>query len=95
MSPSSGWIASVNAEEVGIAAMELGAGRQLKGQPVDPAVGIVLHGKVGDETRAGSLLFEIHANDERQAEVAEQRVIHAYGLAEHPVPEPPPILEIL
>ena len=43
--------------------MELGAGRAKKGDPIDFAVGIMVHGKVGDRVEAGDVLFTVHAND--------------------------------
>lgn len=59
----SGWLKAVRAREVGETAVELGAGRAKKGDPIDFAVGIMVHGKVGDRVEAGDVLFTVHAND--------------------------------
>jgi len=59
----SGWLKAVRAREVGETAVELGAGRAKKGDPIDFAVGIMVHGKVGDRVDAGDVLFTVHAND--------------------------------
>jgi thymidine phosphorylase len=48
----------------------LGGGRERKEDSVDPAVGIVLHKKVGDRVAAGDLLATIHHNDDSRAERA-------------------------
>ena len=53
--PRDGWLAAVDAEAVGRAAMALGAGRVRKGDPVDPAVGVEFFPKVGDGIRAGDV----------------------------------------
>ena len=62
--PRSGFISQVHARIVGEASVALGAGRAKKGDPIDHAVGFVIHKKVGDKVEAGEPLFEIHANDE-------------------------------
>lgn len=61
-----GFVAQVNAVLVAQASLELGAGRARKGDPIDPAVGVMVHRKVGDRVQAGDLMFTIHANDDQQ-----------------------------
>ena len=48
-----------------IAAMQLGAGRATKEDIIDPAVGIVLHKKVGDKVAVGEALLTIHASSDQ------------------------------
>ncbi len=62
--PADGWIAEVHARRVGEIAVELGAGRAKKTDPVDPAVGIMVHVKVGNAVKKGQPLFTVHANHE-------------------------------
>lgn len=62
LAKTSGYVSNIVADEVGIAAMMLGAGRAKKEDNVDPAVGLVLHKKVGDRVEAGESLLTIHAN---------------------------------
>ena len=45
--------------------MQLGAGRATKEDVIDPAVGIVLHKKVGDKVDVGEALLTIHANSDQ------------------------------
>jgi pyrimidine-nucleoside phosphorylase len=61
-----GYITAIRCEQVGIASMLLGGGREKKEDSVDPAVGVVLEKKVGDEVVAGSTLCTIHFNSEER-----------------------------
>jgi len=64
-----GWIGEMVANEIGTAAMLLGAGRATKESTIDLAVGIVLKKKVGDQVKKGELILEIHSNSEQIDEV--------------------------
>jgi pyrimidine-nucleoside phosphorylase len=90
-SPQRGVLESVDAEEIGRASVELGAGRIRKDDPVDPAVGIVFRLKVGDPIEAGEEIATVHARSEDQAGAAERRLLGAMVLSDGPV-EPPPIV---
>jgi pyrimidine-nucleoside phosphorylase len=59
-----GYIAAIEADEIGMASFELGAGREKKGDAVDLAVGLWLNIKVGDYVEEGTPLLKIYANDE-------------------------------
>ncbi len=65
LAPRSGYVAKVDAREVGFTVVDLGGGRAKKGDPVDPAVGVVLaaRGKVGGRVEAGEPLLWVHARD--------------------------------
>lgn len=60
----SGFVAQVHPLLVAQASLELGAGRTRKGDAIDPAVGVVVHHKVGDHVQLGDVMFTVHANDE-------------------------------
>jgi len=64
--PRRGRVASVACRAVGHAAMLLGAGRETVDGRVDPAVGLVLHKKVGDGVEEGEPLLTLHVNDRRR-----------------------------
>lgn len=85
----SGFLARVNARIIGEAAVLLGAGRSRKSDPVDHAVGFIIHGKVGERIVKGDALFDIHAND--AAKLAELRISlqSAFGWSDEPVPTLP------
>ncbi len=73
--------ARVGARGIAQAAMELGAGRARKSDPIDHAVGVVLRVAVGDQVDAGAPLAEIHARSEAAATHAEQTVLSASSSA--------------
>lgn len=83
----SGYIAEITAEEIGIAAMMLGAGRVTKESEIDLAVGVVLHKKVGDAVQAGESLVTIHSNKEQVAEIME-KIYGAYKIVDEKVTAP-------
>lgn len=62
----SGYIAQVPADEIAMASFDLGAGREKKGDPIDFAVGLEVHVKVGDKVEMGAHLVTIHARKESQ-----------------------------
>jgi pyrimidine-nucleoside phosphorylase len=70
----SGYIASMQCEQIGTACVILGGGRERKEDSVDPAVGIVLHKKIGDRIAAGEPLATIYYNDESRAQRARQLI---------------------
>jgi pyrimidine-nucleoside phosphorylase len=89
MSPESGYLSEVQARSVGEAAVTLGAGRAKKSDPVDHAVGFVIHHKVGDQLQAGEPLFTVHANDEEKLEEAREAVLAAHHFSRQPVDKLP------
>jgi len=84
-SPSSGWLAEVRARDVGEASVLLGAGRAKKGDPIDHAVGFVLHHKIGERIEKGQPLFTIHANDPALHAEARQQALAAHVFSQEPV----------
>lgn len=66
---SSGVVSELIANEIGIASMMLGAGRQTKEDEIDLSVGIVLNKKVGDVVKEGDSLLTIHSNRENVDDV--------------------------
>ncbi|MGN1386872.1 MAG: pyrimidine-nucleoside phosphorylase [Bacillus sp. (in: firmicutes)] len=59
-----GFVKELIADEIGTAAMMLGAGRATKDSVIDLAVGLVLHKKIGDQVKKGEPLLTIHSNKE-------------------------------
>jgi pyrimidine-nucleoside phosphorylase len=83
--PRSGYLATVNAGEVGMAVVKLGGGRQKKGDPIDHSVGVIVHYKVGDLVQKNTPLFTIHANDEEKLAAARERVLAAHTFSDTPI----------
>lgn len=67
-----GVVANIVADEIGVAAMLLGAGRATKEDDIDLAVGLMMHKKVGDRVAIGDSLVTIHANRPDVANVMEK-----------------------
>lgn len=76
---TSGYVQEIVADEIGIAAGMLGAGRMTKESEIDLAVGLVLNKKVGDYVEKGDVLVTLHTNTDETAEV-EEKVKRAYRL---------------
>jgi len=70
----------IDARIIGETSVDLGAGRAKKGDPVDHAVGIVVHHKVGDYVISGEPLFTIHANSREKLELAKRLVLKAHRI---------------
>jgi pyrimidine-nucleoside phosphorylase len=83
--PRSGYLATVNAADVGTAVVELGGGRVEKADPIDHSVGVIVHYKVGDLVQKDTPLFTIHANDEAKLAAARDRVLVAHTFSDSPV----------
>jgi len=83
--PGSGYLQAVNAAEVGLAVVDLGGGRETKDEPIDHAVGVVIHYKIGQEVEEGTPLFTVHANDAGQLAAARTRLLAAVTLGTEPV----------
>jgi pyrimidine-nucleoside phosphorylase len=86
---SAGWVKVVDAQDVGESSVEIGAGRQKKGDVIDQAVGIMVRVKVGDRVEAGQTLFDVHVNDRKAFETVFQKLKTSVEISNEPV-EPPP-----
>lgn len=83
---AAGWVAEAEARGIADAALGLGAGRRRKGDPVDPAVGIMVRARVGDRLAPGDALAEVHARTPDAAAAAEARLREAFRLSDEAVP---------
>ena len=92
-SPLSGHVAAIDTEALGLAAVALGAGREKLDSVIDPAVGFVLHKKVGEPVQAGEPLLQVHFNDFTHLEGVKARLLGAYRIAQAPTPPRPLVHE--
>lgn len=83
-STKTGYLTAMQCEQIGTACVILGGGRERKEDSVDPAVGIVLHKKVGDRVAAGERIATIYYNAEAKAVRAKQLIETACTVAETP-----------
>ncbi|MBE6048455.1 MAG: pyrimidine-nucleoside phosphorylase [Clostridium sp.] len=90
-----GTISKIEAEAVGITAMELGAGRANKDSVIDLAVGIVFAKKRGDKVRVGDVLATIYANSKEKGEKAAAKLLKEIEISESYINEIPLIYNII
>ena len=88
--PRSGYVAGFGALGVGRAALALGAGREKKGDTVDPGVGVEVLVKTGDEVEEGQPVACVYGS--RGAERAEDLILSSLKVSDEPVRRPPVIL---
>jgi len=89
---SDGYVASIDALAVGIASVELGAGRLRKEDRVDPAAGLVIEAQVGARVKRGDALVTVHAGTKEQVANVTERLQHAWRLSPSAVKRPPHVL---
>ncbi len=89
--PRSGTIEHLDAIRVGVAALHLGAGRRVKSDTIDHAVGVVCRAKSGSAVAEGQMLAEVHARTESAAEAGVREVLDAYTIGDG-IPEQRPVL---
>jgi pyrimidine-nucleoside phosphorylase len=94
-SAKSGLLTSMQCEQIGTACVILGGGREKKEDSVDPAVGIVLHRKVGERVAAGEPLATIYYNAEAKAQRARQLIEQSCAIGSAPLPKRPLIHRII
>lgn len=95
LSEHTGYVNHIHAQNIGLIAMELGAGRKTKEDRVDLAVGIVLNKKCGDYVEKGELLATIYANKQEKIEPAKKAIIEQYTIDKDKIEQPPLIYEIV
>jgi pyrimidine-nucleoside phosphorylase len=90
-----GFVSKIIADEIGIAALILGAGRETKESEVDFAVGIVLSKKVGEAVQKGEVIAVIHTNDMEKAVASEEKIHEAYHITKKKPEERPLIFGVV
>ncbi|HZD03024.1 MAG TPA: thymidine phosphorylase [Actinomycetes bacterium] len=93
--PADGWLAAVDAEAVGRVAAALGAGRQRKEDPIDPAVAVELPVKIGDRVVVGEPVARILARTDAAAAAAATRLLAALQWSDRRVPAPRLVHEVI
>ncbi len=91
-SPRAGYVTAIACEQVGTACVILGGGRERKEDSVDPAVGIVVHKKIGDKVSVGDSLCTIQCHSDAQAAGAKSLLEESYEIAVAPPAQRPPLI---
>ena len=87
-----GHVEAIDALEVGLSALELGAGRLRKEDRIDPAAGVVIEAPVGARVRSGDPLATVHARSNELVERVTKRLRNAWRLTDREVGKPPHVL---
>ena len=87
-----GYVTSIQCERAGTACVILGGGRERKEDSVDPAVGFVLHKKVGDQVSSGETLATVHYNSEALGARAKTMLLESFAIAESPPSQKRPLV---
>ncbi|MBI5474001.1 MAG: thymidine phosphorylase [Ignavibacteriae bacterium] len=91
LSEKSGYVAGYSTMEIGLLAIELGAGRLKVDDVIDPKAGIIITKKIGDEVKAGELLATIFTDKSGVVQLASDRLKALIQIADRRV-EPPPLV---
>ncbi len=91
VAPRSGFVRRIQTDEVGRAAMLLGAGRRTVDSAIDPAVGLLLDKRIGDRVEHGERLATLLVNDPSPVGEARERLLAAFDFGDEP-PAPRPLV---
>lgn len=90
-----GYVSVIDAELIGQASAMIGAGRNMKEDSIDPAVGVILEVKVGQKIEAGSILCRLYHTSEDNLDEAADLVEDAFRISQQSVEERDLILEVV
>ena len=91
----SGYIKEINTFGLGMAALELGAGRMRKEDKIEPKGGIIFYPKIGDKIKAGDLIAEIRCESPQKADLAKERLYNIVKTSASKVSRPKLIKKII
>jgi pyrimidine-nucleoside phosphorylase/thymidine phosphorylase len=95
LSPRSGYVSAIMAEDIGRASTMMGAGRARKEDAIDPAVGVILEVKMGEKIDAGSVLCRLYYTGEENLDEAAELVEDAFRISGTRPDERELILEVV
>ena len=84
LAQADGFVASIQCEQVGIASLVLGGGREKKEDVIDPAVGLLLHKKVGDPVKKNEALCTVLYNSDARLGSAQNLLQQAFRIEDKP-----------
>ncbi len=84
----SGTITEMDTYTLGMASLELGAGRKTKEDAVDPAAGFLLHKKIGDSVLEGETIATVHTNKKGALKTVKELILGAINITKRPANVP-------
>ncbi len=94
-SKKTGYIENIFAEKIGRLSVQLGAGREKKGDQIDKAAGLVLEKKVGDRIEVGEILAVLHFNKDSLQEGIEEKLLACFSFSPEKIKPTPLIYDII
>ncbi len=94
-SPRNGFLSAINNYEIGMAALELGAGRKTKEDKIDPKAGIIFYPKIGNHLNKGKVIAEIFTDDKAKLSIAQDKILNSLTFSESKVKKQKLIKKIL
>lgn len=88
-----GYLHKVNSMQLGLDAIDLGAGRRISEDKIDPVSGIEIHKKIGDKIEKNDLIFKIHSNDKDAVKNIEKKIESRLELSEEIITKKKLIIE--
>ena len=80
--PRKGYLSAINNYEIGMAALELGAGRRTKEDKIDPKAGIIFHAKIGNQFNKGDVLAEVFTDNKTKIKIARSKIIDSLSFSD-------------
>jgi len=81
ISDRSGFVISINAFEIGMSAIDIGAGRRKKEDQIDHTAGFIFHKRSGDRIEAGEKILSVHSSGKEDRKAVEQRLLNAINIS--------------
>jgi pyrimidine-nucleoside phosphorylase len=94
-SATAGFVSAIQCEQLGVAGVVLGGGREKKEDKIDPAVGLAFHKRIGDKVERGEALCTLHYNSDARLTEARRLAESAYRIAPQRPGSIPPLIHRL
>ena len=92
---NTGYLSSIDNYQIGMASLELGAGRLTKEHKIDPKAGIIFNSKIGNKINKGDVIAMIHTDNKKVIDKVKQRITSAMEFKKSKIKPPKLIREIL
>ena len=76
-SPKNGYLSAINNYDIGMAALELGAGRRTKDDKIDPKAGIIFYPKIGNQINKGDVIAEVFTDNKAKLPIACNKILNS------------------
>ncbi|MCU0364300.1 MAG: thymidine phosphorylase, partial [Ignavibacteriaceae bacterium] len=88
-SQKNGYVSEMNTYRIGMASLELGAGRMTKDDKIDPKGGIIFYKKIGDYAKSGEVICELHSDSKTKIKSSEQMILESikFSIAKPTLPK--------